>query len=81
MNSSEIYPRLTAVFREQFNDPNLEIGEHTSSADILDWDSLAHIRLIIAVEAEFSCQFDTDELGGLTEVGDLVKAISTKLAA
>jgi len=80
MQRQDIHARLQPVFRDQFNDQTLAIGDETSSADILDWDSLAHIRLVIAVETEFGCQFNTEELAELKNVGDMITAIQQKVA-
>ena len=80
MNKPNIVARLQSVFRDQFDDPTLIIMDETSSADILDWDSLAHIRLVIAVESEFACRFNTEELSELKNVGDMISAIQKKTA-
>ena len=81
MQRQNIHARLQPIFRDQFNDESLTISDETSSADILDWDSLAHIRLVIAVEAEFGGQFSTEELAELKNVGDMILAIQHKLFA
>ena len=50
MNSNEIIPRLNEVFRDVFGDSSISVTEKTTADDIEDWDSLAHISLVAAVE-------------------------------
>ena len=50
MNQKE---RLQEIFRDIFDDEELIIREDMSANDIEDWDSLAQINLIIAIEKEF----------------------------
>ncbi len=61
--------RLTEVFREVFDDDELEIVDATTADDIEDWDSLQHINLLFAVEPEFGVEFSGVEGGKLADVG------------
>ena len=61
-------------------DEDLEIGPGTSAEDIEEWDSLSHIRLIVALERHFGIKFKNAEVEGLKNVGDLVAVIDSKLA-
>ena len=51
MSESSIDGRLETVFQKVFG--VTEITEGTSIRDIPQWDSLAHIGLLLAIEAEF----------------------------
>jgi acyl carrier protein len=46
-----------------------------SDSDGLDtvpgWDSAGHLDLIMAIEAEYGIEFDTEEFGELTSIGAL----------
>jgi acyl carrier protein len=75
-----IYDRLTAVFRDVFDDDSVTPAATTTAADIPDWDSLAHIRLIVAVEKAFSVRFSAAEAGGMKNVGEFVEMIRRKAA-
>ena len=48
--------------------------------DIEEWDSLSHIRLLTAIEANFGVQFDLDEIGNMTDVATIVDLLHQKLA-
>lgn len=75
----EIYERLTDVFREFFDDEEIELDEDTTAEDIDDWDSLNHITLISAVENEFGIKLTMGEVSGLDNVGALAEIIRRKI--
>jgi acyl carrier protein len=70
---------LKNIFKEVFNDPDLEITEDTTAADVAEWDSFNHLSLIMAIEDEFSVSFTTQEIGKMARVGDLIKVLESKL--
>ena len=47
----------------------LAASSQIKADDIEEWDSLAHIRLIISIEKTFDLRFSTDEISNLTNVG------------
>lgn len=75
MERAEIFERLTGIFRDIFDDDNLEIGEKTTADDIEDWDSLSHIMLLSAIEEEFGIKFDMKAVQGLKDVGAMADLI------
>ncbi|MCI8378542.1 MAG: acyl carrier protein [Lachnospiraceae bacterium] len=70
---------LQEVFREVFDDDTIEIAPEMTAADIEDWDSLAHVELIVAVEKAFQTKFTTQEIKGLKNVGDFMDLINKKI--
>lgn len=80
MIESEIYDRLTPVFRDVFDDEELTPNAAMTADDVEEWDSLSHIRLIVSVEKAFDIRIATSELTQLKSVGDLVQLISAKTA-
>jgi acyl carrier protein len=79
MSHDEIHKRLTAVFRDIFDDPSLEITDSTTADDISDWDSITHITLITAVEEEFKVSFSTKDVKSLANVGDFIRLIVSRV--
>jgi acyl carrier protein len=78
MTQGEIHARLTQVFREVFDSPELEIGESTTAQQVPGWDSLAHVDLIVSVEKAFGISFTTKEVMSLANVGDLLHLIERR---
>ena len=79
MTENEIYSRLNEVFRDVFDDEEITVNEHMTADDIDDWDSLAQISLIAAVESEFGIRFDMKTALSLKNVGDMVQQIAALL--
>jgi acyl carrier protein len=77
----EIKKKITAIFRDVFDDPTLLVQDSTHSKDIDDWDSLNHINLIVAIEKEFKIKFALGELESLKNVGEMIRLIQKKNGA
>lgn len=78
MNTNEIIPRLNDVFRDVFGDSSISVNASTTSDDIEDWDSIEHINLIGAVEAEFGMRFKMREVSGMKNVGEMINIIAER---
>lgn len=79
MNRTEIFEKLTEVFRDVFDDGAITVSETTTAADIEDWDSLTHITLLATVEEEFGVKFSMKAVQGLKNVGELADLIAEAL--
>ncbi len=78
MNTETIWPKLTDIFRGMFEDSKLTIGPETMAKDIEGWDSLAHIQLLVAIEKAFEIRFNTGEVAGISNVGEMVELIARR---
>lgn len=79
MEQSNISLRLTKIFHEVFDDESIVLKPEMTAADIDEWDSLTHIRLVLSVEKEFGTKFSAAEVGGLKNVGDFIALIQSKV--
>lgn len=79
MNKTEIFEKLTDIFRDVFDDESITLTESTTAADIEDWDSLTHITLLSAVEEEFEVKFGMKAVQNLKNVGELADLIASSL--
>jgi acyl carrier protein len=68
--------KLTALFREELDQPSLAITLETQRADIESWDSLAHVRLVIGIERAFDVQLDVAEIESIDSVRAFYRAVS-----
>ena len=75
----DLKERLQEVFREVFDDDDIEIFEEMTAEDIDEWDSLKQVQLIVASEEEFSVKFKTAEVKDLKNVGEFLMLIQQKL--
>lgn len=77
-SKDEILQRVGEIMSDAFDLDDLKVTRETSAADIEEWDSLSHVRLIVAIERAFKIKFSNAEIERLGNVGDLVDAIASK---
>ena len=81
MTEIDVIKKLGGIFQDVFDDKSLIISNDTTAEDIDDWDSLAHITLIVAVEKDFNFKLTLGELQDLQNVGDMVGLIGKKIGS
>jgi acyl carrier protein len=72
---------VQAIFRDVFDQPDLVITRESNASTVEDWDSLAHVNLVTAIERRFKVKFALGELQDLKNVGDMLDLLAKKLAA
>ena len=78
MSTEAIYAKLTALFHDVFDDDTIQVTPELTADDVDEWDSLSHIRLVLAVEKQFGLKFSAAEVGRLKNVGEFVALIEAK---
>lgn len=68
--------KLNEIFKDVFDDNELTITSETSSDDIEDWDSLAQINLMAAVQEEFGISIGMGEISKITKVSDILDILN-----
>jgi acyl carrier protein len=79
MTEHEIYDHLKQTFCDVFDEECIVLGPATTAADVEGWDSLGHIRLVIAIEERLKIKFNAFEINAWPNVGALVLSIQKKL--
>jgi acyl carrier protein len=79
MAKPETIARMLPVFHEVFDDDTLVIAPATTAKDVEGWDSLSHIRLMVAIESAFDVRIRASEAAKLNNVGELADLIERKL--
>tara|TARA_R110001606_G_C15403239_1_gene653562 strand:- start:16127 stop:16372 length:246 start_codon:yes stop_codon:yes gene_type:complete len=80
MTEDEVYKRLQPLFEETFDLVSIELMPNLTASDVEEWDSLSHIRLIVAVETEFGISLNASEAGELEDVGQFVQMVMDKVS-
>ena len=75
-----IINKLNEIFKNVFDDNSLIINSTMSAKDIEGWDSLANIRLIVAIEKAFMIRFTANQVSSLENIGQMVDLIIEKLS-
>ena len=72
---------LNSVFQRVFDNESIEIFDDMTAHDVPEWDSLAHINLIMEIEEEFDLRFSVDDIVDLKNVREMITLIERKLEA
>lgn len=75
-----IRERLQEIFRDVFDDASIVIHAGMTADDIEDWDSLSHVRLILAIENAFNLKFTVPEIMNLRNAGEIMLLLQKKLS-
>jgi len=78
---NDVIAKLVPLMEDIFDEDGLVYSDSLTADDVAEWDSLSHIRLMVAIERSFRIRFATSEMENLKNVGELVDAIVTKTAA
>ena len=78
MPVNAICSELTPIFQDVFDDDDLVAVSTLTAAAVDAWDSLSHIRLVLAIEAHYGLSFTAAEMAGLRDVGELARVIARK---
>jgi acyl carrier protein len=65
--------------RDVFDADDLIVTLESRADDVEEWDSLSHIRLVVAIERKFGIKFKNSELESLQNVSDLVSLVGEKV--
>ncbi len=77
----DVYGRLAAIFRDIFDDDTIVLRPDLTAADVPEWDSLSHIRLVLAIQNAFGIRFSAAQTANLKNVGELADLIRAKATA
>lgn len=69
---------MQRLFREIFDDDGLVVTPETCCDDIDGWDSVAQVKLMLAVEEAFDFQFDNDDISSIRTVGDFAASVESR---
>ena len=70
--------RLQQIFREAFENGRLTLSDSLSPETMPQWDSLAHVKLMMGCEEEFGVKFTIEETVESTSVAKLKAVLAAK---
>lgn len=79
MERNEILKQVNEVFNDVMDNESIVLNDLTSANDVEEWDSLAHIHLVVAIERHFKIRFGSKEIQSWENVGEMLDCISDKV--
>ncbi len=80
MDRSEIIHQLTNIFIDIIDNGDISLYNETTANDVDGWDSLTHIQLVVAIEKHFKLRFNSKEIQGWKNIGELADSIAGRIA-
>ena len=77
----DILSKLTRIIHDVFENYDIVVTPTLTADDVPEWDSLTHVRLILAVQKAFNVKFSAAQIASLKNVGDLLDLIRAKAPA
>ncbi len=71
--------RVKAILADIFMIDPSEIGSHTSMETLAQWDSLAQIDIVSALEEEFGVTFEVEDFELMTEFSAVMETLAEKV--
>ena len=78
IDTTDIYEKLSVIFRDVFEDETLVAKPSLTADDIAGWDSLTNLRLVLTVQKAFGVKFTAHEITNLNNVGELATLVQAK---
>jgi acyl carrier protein len=70
--------KLDGLLADIFGDDATSLGDDTRFADLVDWDSLKHVELIVGIETRFGVQLESAEIARLTSRAAALDVLAAK---
>ena len=80
MTRSDIIVSIEQIVRDELDDDSIVLHAATSASDVDGWDSLAHVRIVVAIEQAFNTRFSVGDITEIRDVGGLVSMVERAVA-
>jgi acyl carrier protein len=70
--------RLAALFEKVFGIDAADFSTGLTPEDVLRWDSLGHMTLVMDMEDSFGIHFEVDEIAEMTSAGKILEILRAK---
>lgn len=78
MDKNEILVKLQEIFQDVLDNEDIKLTPEVTADDIEEWDSLAHVQLVVAMEKKFQVKFSSKEIISWANVGEILECILSK---
>ena len=73
-----ILKKIKPIFTKVFKNKSLKLTLNSSATNIKNWDSLAHINIVLNIERMFKIKFKISEIAELKNVGEMIDLVLKK---
>ena len=78
--SAQLLDRVRTIAADVLEVPVAKITPATSPENLDTWDSVHHLNLVLALEQEFSLQFEPEEIDQMKDIQHILDILGSKVA-
>jgi acyl carrier protein len=79
MERNDVLKKVNDVFKDILDNDNIILRDETTANDIEEWDSLAHVQLVVAIERSFKIRFTSREIQSWENIAEMLDCICDKI--
>ena len=79
--TNTLVDQIRQIAADAFAEPISKIQLQSSPQTLQNWDSLAHLNLVLALEESFQCELMPEETEQMTTIAAVVAIVERKLGA
>ena len=76
--SQSIADKVRQIAADLFDLPLYQVTDSMSPHTLADWDSMQHLNLVLAIEAQLGVQFDPSEIEQMQSIGQVIRIASQR---
>lgn len=80
MDKKEILDKVQAIFRDVLDNDDIVLNPNESADDIDDYDSLAHVQIVDAIQKEFKIKLKSKDILSWDTFGEMLDCIEMYLS-
>ena len=77
---AQLFDRVRTIAADVLEVPAAKILADSSPESIETWDSVHHLNLVLALEQEFSLQFEPEEIEQMKDIQHILDIVGSKVA-
>jgi acyl carrier protein len=77
--TSPTFERVRGIVADVLRVPTDQISRQSSPGTLTTWDSVQHLNLILALEQEFTLQFEPEEMDEMSSIDHILAVLARKL--
>jgi acyl carrier protein len=77
--TSPTFERVRGIVADVLRVPADQISRQSSPETLASWDSVQHLNLILALEQEFTLQFEPEEMDEMSSIDHILAVLERKL--
>tara|TARA_Y100000816_G_scaffold292372_1_gene287292 strand:+ start:1244 stop:1489 length:246 start_codon:yes stop_codon:yes gene_type:complete len=81
MTNDKIFEEISNIISKTLNIKVNDLNLNSGKNNILKWDSLNQVKIILAIEEKYKIKFGTDNFEDLNNIKKIVEVVSEKISS